>query len=387
MRKASRLEGRINLLYVIDKLEFGGTEKQLMSLVNGLDRTRFSATIVTLRENDVAFGGMFQCPIISMNVPSLASLNGLKKLIRLIQYIRSDGIDIVQTFFIDATIFGILAGRMGGAKFLITSRRDMGYWYTKPILICLRFVNRLADGMIVNSESIRDKVSEVEKFQKEKMAVIHNGLPEEVFVRFDKATRDRVRRSIGIGTDDLVVGILSNLNRRVKGVDLFIRAAQVVSCKLQNAFFVIAGDGHLKQELMVLCKNLCIHQKVKFLGRIENVQELLTSFDVAVNSSTSEGFSNAILEYMASGLPVVATDCMGNKEMIVNGREGLLVPPDPEKIGEAVLRIIGDKSLRKELGEAARTRVKIQYSIEKMTRSTESFYEECLASKRAMEGI
>ncbi len=165
------------------------------------------------------------------------------------------------------------------------------------------------------------------------------------------------------------------MNREIKRVDIFIRAAALVREALSEVEFWIIGDGNQRRNLESLAEGLGMLPHVRFLGRRADVENLLPSIQVGVLSSDSEGLANALLEYMRAGLPVVATDVGGNGEVVENGKTGLLVPPgNAEAMAEAILALLKDPARAAALGDAAKQRFTEKFAVESMLVETEQLY-------------
>ena len=159
----------------------------------------------------------------------------------------------------------------------------------------------------------------------------------------------------------------------------FLRAAKRVLERVPDAAFIIAGEGELKEATQELASNLGIAERTFFIGRCQDVREVLSISDVCVLSSISEGFSNAILEYMAAGRPVVSTDVGGAREAIVHGENGYLVPAgDHEQMGEHIISLLLQPDNARWMGERGRQRVIEKFSSLKQLQNVESLYGELL---------
>jgi glycosyltransferase involved in cell wall biosynthesis len=152
--------------------------------------------------------------------------------------------------------------------------------------------------------------------------------------------------------------------------------------------FLIVGDdlnepGCTRKDMESVANKLNVRRKVHFLGKRNDVRDLISVFDVAVVPSLSEGFSNTILEYMASSKPVVATDVGGNREGVLHGETGLLVPPeDSYALAQAIMTVLEDKDLALRFGRAGRRRVEENFSLEKMVTNYEHLFEQIIACKK-----
>jgi glycosyltransferase involved in cell wall biosynthesis len=292
-------------------------------------------------------------------------------------------INIVQTFFIDANIFGTMAAKAGGANVIISSRRDLGYWYTPSILFVFKVLKIFTTRYLANSLSVRDCVSVREGVRKDKIDVHYNGIEVASYRYREGADNLAIRNEMGARSGDPIVGIVANLNRPVKGVDSFLRAASEVLGRRVNTLFVIVGDGHLKTELVAMAERLDIGEQVRFLGSKENVVPYIQAFDVAVNSSESEGFSNAVLEYMACGIPVVATNNGGSAESVIDKRSGFLIPPnDHVSLASAIIELLDNPEKARAMGGEGKKIAETKFSMELAVKKLEQYYRETLFKAR-----
>ena len=367
------MQKKIKIAYIIDKLNVGGTEKQLLKTIELLDNNEFEPILICLRLSEYYSRFEIPCEKYGLNVFSLMSVQGLLKFFWLMHYLRKEKVDIVQTYFFDATVFGVLAAKFAGVKRIISCRRDLGFWYKPTLLRVLKCVDLLVDRFLVNSHAVKENIVVNESIPPRNIDVIYNGIDSEPFKK--SYNTEAIKRNLGISEGDYVVGMIANLNRRVKRVDLFIKAASKVQQKTQNISFVIVGDGNQRSVFERLSKKLNIRDRVFFAGLQENVYPYLSAFDIGVISSDSEGFSNSILEYLASGIPVIATDVGGNRELIESGITGLLVPRgDHEALAKSILELLNDEDQRANLAQKAKRVVIEKYAWDKKIKEIESYY-------------
>lgn len=370
---------KINILYIIDELNIGGTERQLLATIKLLNRKKFVPHLVCLRPSKYYFDCAVPCKKQVLGVSSLLSVNGFLKLLRLTAYLRKNSIDIVQTFFFDSTVFGVLAGRLALVKKVISCRRDMGFWYSPSLLRVLKRINVFVDRFLVNSFAIKENIIKLESAPEHKIDVIYNGISLEPFrKKFDVR---KIRSNLRINPDVFVVGLVANLNRPVKRVDVFIKAAHRVLEQNEGVYFVIIGDGQLRQGLAELSSRLGIRDRIFFLGLKKNIQPYLAILDVGVISSDTEGFSNSILEYMATGLPIVCTEAGGNSEVIENGVNGFLIHPgDYRALAERIIQLEKDPGLCSKMGSLNLDKVK-KFSWPTVINRTEMYYSNLVCEK------
>ena len=355
------------ILYVIDTLRRGGTELQLAGLIARLDRKRFSPRLITLRDHEVDVLPP-DCPHLELGTDSLASVTGLGALNRLRRELRTHDIRICQTFFQDATLMGGLASAWARTPVRLGSFRDLGFWRTRRQELVLRPLYRSLTGFIANSTAVRDHFCSHDHLDPARVTVIPNGLD-------TAAIPFRPPRAV-----PTVVGIVGNLTRPVKRIDLFVEAAGRLAAAHPGVRWEVVGDGGLRPALEDQARRLGLGDRLVFRGRCPDVPAILATWDVGVLCSDSEGFSNALLEYLLAGCVAVATDVGGNREAVQHDRTGLLVPTgDAQALAAAVDRCLGDHALRTRLAEAARTDAVSRFDWNTCVAAHEDLYRRLLA--------
>jgi len=186
------------------------------------------------------------------------------------------------------------------------------------------------------------------------MVVIYNGYSRRHAVNNESTSiRDRYR----IGKNDRIIGIVANLTAVKRHKDL-IAAVAIVRVRQPDAHLVIVGDGPLKQMLQDLTAKLRIQQWVHFVGSLDNVIPIVEQFDIGVLCSESEGLSNALIEYLACGIPVICTRAGGNGELVSDGENGFLVEVgDVATLAKRIASLLDDRSLARVLGDRGRETV------------------------------
>jgi glycosyltransferase involved in cell wall biosynthesis len=365
----------IRIAYVIDKIESptAGTEKQLLALIQGLDRSSFSPVLCVLESTEWLETQFHACPAYEIGPLRSGDWRTLSRLLRFARFLRREGIHIVQTHFRDGNIVGILGAKLAGVKHTISTRRNQGYWHTTGELAILRLLNRWVTRFVANAESTAKQLIQTEGVPKDAVSIIPNGVDLGLFESIEPTMKHAYKERAGLPPDRPVVGIVANL-RPVKAVDVFIHAAAVLSRKYTDALFVIVGDGSERADLEQLALRLGVSGHVRFFGSCPHVPALLPAFDLGVLTSHSESFSNALLEYMAAGLPVVCTDCGAARELLYDGAYGCIVPiGDPHAVADAVAKFVANGSAS-EAFVANRSRVFERYSELTMTRRHEALY-------------
>jgi glycosyltransferase involved in cell wall biosynthesis len=354
---------------MIDELSSAGTETQLVELIRNLDRSRVAPYLCLLR-GDKSRSRRLEprdCPVLRLGIRSLCRPSTLLATFRLARFLRRERIDVLQVYFPESTYLGVPVARLAGVPHILRTRNNLGYWMTPWHRRLGRLCDHLADGMVANCEACRQAVAADEGLRADRVVVLENGVD---LSRFP-LSETRVDRSLGFPRR---IGVTANL-RAVKGLDVFLQAAAVVAARRPDVTFAIAGEGPLRQALTRQARELGLQRRLVLLGAVTDVPTFLAGLDVAVLSSHSEGMSNALLEYMAAGRPIVATAVGGNVRLIEDGRHGLLVPPgNPALLAAAISRLLADQAQAVRLGTAARRRVEEHYSREVMVRRFETFY-------------
>ncbi len=355
------------IIYLLDSFDgpYGGTETQLWHLVQRLDRSEFAPELVMLRHTDFTRGAVdWPCDARVLSVTKLFSLDGMRKLAGLVRYLRKSEARILQAFFTEASLIGPLLARLCGMKY-VASRRDLGIWYTPAILRFLRAVRGLVDTVIVNSRAVRDLVTGAEKIPADRIHVIVNGLAESV--------QDMPQAGLPREESAPVIGIVANL-KRVKRIEDLLHAFVQVRERFAAAHLVVVGEGELEDELKALAVDLGISGAVTFTGRVEEPSALIAGFDIAVLCSQSEGMSNALMEYLRAGKPVVCTNVGGNPELVEDTANGFLIPVgDVDALAAGIIRIAGDRALYAAMSAQARQSVR-PYSLEAMVEQHMAVY-------------
>jgi L-malate glycosyltransferase len=354
----------IKILFCIDALVRGGTELQLLGLIDRLDRSRFSPHLLTIRPTPAELNPD-NCPHLEWNVPRLLAPGGVRDTIRLARYLRREKFDVVQTFFQDSTIFGGVAARLAGVPVRLACFRDLGFWRTRNQALLLHRVYPMMTGFLSNAAVVKRNFVEHDGLRADDITVIYNGIETSALPWVEHTG------------PTLHIGIVGNLTRHVKRTDLFIKAAAMVSRIPggENVTWHIIGDGDFRTDFENLARAEGIADQVVFTGRISDVAGYLEKLQVGVLCSDSEGFSNALLEYMFKGCACVATDVGGNSEAIEDMKTGLLVPPDnAEALAVALGQLVTDPVLRQSLAGRARQFVAAEFNWEKCVAEHESVY-------------
>ena len=371
----------IHILYFVDRLGpvLGGGERVLLSVVRALPKDRFRASLATFSyELDRAVMDGLPCPVHVFPMKRTYGVQSLKMAMAFRKLLWEQQVDIVQTMFESSDIWTGLVTKATSKAKLISSRRDLGILRSTKHRIAYRLLAGLPDRVLAVSDEVRRFSIEADGLPPERVFTVHNGIAVEAAT---EAERDRVRQALRIPAGVPVITTVGNL-RKVKGTDVLIRAAATVRKRLPDAMFLICGDAleaDYVSELRELIKELRLEPSVRLLGGKENVPALLALTTVFALPSRSEGFSNALIEAMAAGLPCVATSVGGNNEAITDGVDGLLVPPDnSDALGQAICHLLDHPAAATEMGGKARITYEKRFTTGVMMSQLVQTYEQIL---------
>jgi glycosyltransferase involved in cell wall biosynthesis len=365
---------------MIDRLTPAGTETQLIALIRDLDRSCVEPFLCLLDGNDERSRSLepADCPVLRLGVRALHHPATLREALRLGRFLRRERIDVFQVYFKDSSYLGVPVARLAGVRHIVRTRNNLGYWMSPLHRWLGRLCNHWTDVVIANCDACRQAVISGEGVSPARVQVLENGVD---LSRFPGRQQMTFPPNYSVSQSFQRIGIVANL-RPVKNLDLFIRAAAEIVKEFPQATFHIAGQGQLRHALDRLRKNLGLARRLFLHGLVSDIPAFLAGLDLAVLCSRSEGMSNALLEYMAAGKPIIATAVGANVQLIEHNVHGLLVPSgDQAALTGAIRRLLRDPTWARWLGTAARIRVQESFSREAMVRRFEAFYLELVASK------
>jgi glycosyltransferase involved in cell wall biosynthesis len=375
---------KINLLYVIASMSNGGAETLAIRLAEQLDKNLFNATVCSLSDEGPLREIMQEkrVPFITMAKKEgvdLALVRRLRKelTIRQINIVHTHNIAPLlysrPAIFLNKKIKHVHTEHINMEKELSYSMKD-------------RLYNAILypglNGFISIARHLTDHFCSMYDLSRVKVATIHNSVP---IAPSLEATKKSLRQEFGVGEKVPIIGNISALRPQKDHVTL-LRAMKIITKHYPDACLAIAGDGELKQELAIICRELDLDKNVRFLGYRADVNELLAQFDIFVLSSLYEGLPLCILEAMAAGKPVVATDADGTNEVVLHKVTGLLTPlRDPGKMAEAILALLADPVMSVLLGTAGRRRIETEYNMSTMIHRYEDFYRNLMSGTSISE--
>lgn len=364
-----------SVFHLVYNLIRGGTEGQCARLAMAFARRGHRHAVgVSVREGFFLPAVEEACgPVFHMDIHRLVHPKTLLELRKLARHVKQGGFDLVHAWDADAAIFGSIAARWAGVP-LITSRRDLGQIYAPRKLRMMEAADRAARLVVVNARSIGERLQSL-GLPGEKIRCIPNMLE---LAEFDEL-KGRPFADAGRLPRGQRIGMVCRLDPE-KDLATLVRAAIRVCAACPNAVFVVAGDGPDRPAAERTIQDAGLADRFVFLGDVKAVPSLLKEFTVGVLlPSANEGLSNSILEYQAASLPVVATDCGGNAELVRDGRNGYIVPVgDDIRVADALLRLLNEPGLARQMGEAGRRQLEAEHHPDAVCDRFGQLYEEAL---------
>ena len=351
---------KIKISFIISSSEIGGTEKMLLSMIESLDRKVFERpSVFTIKGR-----GKFTMELERIDVLSY-TLN-LKKnpflFFPLLYRLWKESPDIIHSFLFYGNIAGRVCGRLIATRLVISSQRSIDSWRRWHHWKVDGITSAWADLIISNSLSGKEVLVQKSGIPGEKIIVISNGISSR------KIPCTVTRKSLGIGDSGLVVGTIGNL-RKAKGHMCLVESAGRVLKECPDIYFVIAGEGNMRQALAERVEKMGMSGRFIFTGFRRDAEELLQLFDIFVLPSLWEGFPVSLLEAMKYGKPAVAFGVSDIPRIIEDGKSGIVVEPGSvSQLSAGLVKMLKNGDMRREMGMRAGEIAIEKYSLEEMMR-------------------
>lgn len=384
---------KIKILRIITRINVGGPAIHTILLTGGLDPQRFTSILVKGRE-DVSEGNMLDLArekgVQPVLVPTLQREVNLKKdwnaFWKIFWMIKKEKPGIVHTHTAKAGALGRLAAKLAGVPIIVhTFHGHTFYEYFSQkeagrYIRIERFLGSFTNRIITVSNRGREDLLKYRIGRPEKILHIPLGLELEKFLDCEKY-RGEFRKEVGFSADDLLIGIVARLVP-IKGHTYFLEAAKKILEKKPEAKFLIVGDGELRKELEDYTAKLRIVNNVFWTGFRSDLPRVYADLDLVVLSSLNEGLPVTIIEAMSAAKPVVATDVGGVRELVIDGKTGVVVPSkNSDALARGVINILSNSDRIKEMGKKARELAYPKYSIKRLIEDIENLYEQLIAER------
>jgi glycosyltransferase involved in cell wall biosynthesis len=381
------------VLFVTMSLNVGGTERQLAQIAPAIARLPIDVSVLSLLDRGVFAPDLERAGISvvgpgplagplprSRAVRSVRLLNGVARLGWELFRKRPD---IVNFYLPLPFLIGAPMALIARVPHVIMSRRGLNTHFDRyPGARAIEhWLHPHVSVFLANSRAVARQMIDEEGVAAERVALIHNGVELASFDQpFDRAA---ARAKLVISNEALVMIMVANLHAYKGHADLLQALSGIAHQLGPNWTLLLAGrDDGVGASLEAQARDLGIARHVRFLGQRSDVPSLLRLADIAIHCSYEEGSSNAVLEAMAAGLPLVVTDAGGNAEAVLDGINGLVVPPrDPKALARAISQILHDRDLASKFGKASRKRVETEYSLAVCLDKYERLYRSLLAGE------
>jgi len=378
----------ITISYLIPSLQTGGAENQLRHLLKMIDRSRFLPDVVVFEETGRDIRPIPPLSdVFALHIPPAGNSHIVRSipcqllgLARLLKHLRRTRPQVVHAFLPAAAIVGGLAASLARVPAFVVSRRSMLANYRKTALLATvdRFALRFARAVAGNCQAVTAEARECDRFPAGRCYTIYNGVDTTAFA---PRNNREARRRLGFLPDDVVFGTVANFRDCKRHIDL-VDAAAMLGDRTPHIRYLLAGaDYGTRDQVAGRIAQKGLAGQFSLIESTASPQMFYDAMDVYVCSSSTEGFSNSILEAMASGKPVVATSVGGNREIVRHGETGFLVPPSaPANLAGALEILAKDADRRRRMGLCGRCLVQERFSLAGMVRGYEQLYMELLAS-------
>lgn len=378
---------RICAVLVIDDLEYGGAQRQVIELANNMDQDRFDVHVCTLSDY-VPLGKQLRNSKDRLHTVVKKNKVDFTVVPRLARLLKSLNADIVHSYLFSADIASRLAGRLAGTELIIGSNRCANYSPKKRNILAYKMTRGCVDLIIANSKAGAQFDSKMYGQPSSDYRVVYNGVDTEQFRPQD---RNAIRNELGIPSEKCVIGVFASFKPQ-KNHSMLFRAFRIILDSFQDTQLLIVGDqlygnmagtGEYHARIEALIDELGIRHRCTFLGNRNDVERIYPACDITVLSSLYEGTPNVLLESMACGIPVVATNVCDNSYVVKEGETGFLVElGDMEGMAGHIQTLLENETLRQKMGQKARDWVVDEFSLSQLARKTENVYLEALNGKR-----
>jgi glycosyltransferase involved in cell wall biosynthesis len=385
---------RPKVFNVVTKLAVGGAQETALRYCSHLDRDRWETVLVTgpdpspegnlFAETSKAGVPVFTVEALHRSIRPWADVRAVLQLVRLF---RSERPDVVHTHSSKAGLVGRLAARLAGVPVVVHTVHGWSFHDGMPriarrVAISLeRLAARWTSRLVVVADLDRETGRRERIGTPDHYVLVRSGIEPAVY-RPSPRSRARAREVFGCPEGRPVVGTVTRLCRQKDPMTMLAAVRQVVDAR-SDAHCVIIGDGPLRPAVEQLIDDLGLRRHVTLLGSRNDVDTLLAGFDVFALSSLWEGLPRVVVEAMAAGVPVVATDAGGVREVVEDGVSGLVVPvADATALAEGVVRLLDDPRLATRFARSAQSRVQ-EFDTDAMIERLEKLYLDLLSATRS----
>lgn len=393
---------KIKVFHTITRFDQGGSAQVVFLTLLGLKKQNFEPALLTglslesqmkekeltvtenniqqLKSEDIKF---IQSPFLVRRINIIKDLEALFDMWRVI---KKNNPLIVHTHSSKAGLLGRLAAKLAGVPILVHSPHGhvfVGYFgpiKTKIFIILERLAFRITDKMVALTQREKEDHIRLRIGSEDTFVIIHSGVELNKFKEMPFEKTQNFKREMGLPENAFIIGTSGRLEP-VKGPEFLIKAAPSIISQYPNAFFLFAGDGSLRRDLKKKALDLGIEKNIVFLGWREDIAKIISIFDVFVLPSLNEGMGRVLVEAMALGKPIVASNAGGIPDLVTHGKNGFLVPPkNPRELAKYIQILLEDKEKRAKMGLAGK-QMALNFSKETMVKKIAELYQHLMIQK------
>jgi len=360
------LQQKIKVLRVVSNLGIGGVQRQLLSVLSKIDNSRFTVDICAVRRGGV-LEAEFAKRASSVYILDIKTKYSFRALMKLVALIKRNRYDIVHIHRMDDIVpICTLAAHISNVDNILIQHHFPYHWKNRRKLLMEKVLTKSCNRTIGVSYHVINHTGNILGILANRRTVIYNGIEVSRYTKSHHQKRIQNGDSIG-----LVARIV--YFKRIKD---FIKAAKIVSDTRRDIGFSVIGSGEKDRETALRNQATALGVDINWVGEVVNIEDVLSQLGIGVLCSSEEGMPNVILEYMASGLPIVSSKIPPVEEILPHGKAGLLVPPNsPSHLASGLLKTLDNKILKKKFSLASPERVK-RFSIDRTVQAFEYLYSE-----------
>jgi glycosyltransferase involved in cell wall biosynthesis len=355
-----------------------GARRSLVALLENIDKNRYSP-VVLCPKKDGELVSLLKEKGIRTEILRLRNWRKIRNIrfmpfliYSLVRLIRKEKIELIHCNEFWLNPYGVISAKIARIPCISHVRTSLSRKKIKDYLLAY------SDKIISVSEATRKPIKEYPGVFR-KTAVIYNGVDTEKFNTHIKS--DDIKREFGIASDETVIGTIGQLYPD-KGQEVFLRAASVILKTHPKTKFFVVGEAkkeRYEKQLLKITAEFKLQNQVIFAGKREDISKVLSSFDIFALPTLNEGFARVIIEAMACGKPVITTPVGGNREAVMDGKTGFIIPVNSaDELARKIVELIDDKEKRIEMGKLGRERVVNHFSLEQYVKNMEGIYKEVL---------
>lgn len=380
---------RLRLAQVVTRMDIGGVPEHVMTLIREL-RHDFDVTVICGDINDIHRHDLTEMNVAIESIPFRRLLNPLadiKTFFALFAFYRLQKFDVVHTHMSKAALIGSIAAVCARIPVIVNTAHNLGFIALPNRALKLLFwvydfvlLRATMDAVITVSMQVRERIVQTRLLSPTRVFAVHNGMSGQK-MKVSEGDAAARRAEFGVSSDEILIVSVARLVW-FKGLSTLISAMPLLLAKYPGARIVVAGEGPLREELTKQAEDLGVGDRLVLTGERCDIPAILSAADIFVLPSVSEGMPISIMEAMAAGRPVVATDVGGVAELVDHNETGLLVPPrTPPALADALAQLALDPKQRAAMGARGQRRIASEFSPQQMAESTAAIYRGFLARK------